>query len=105
VTIATNHPVLLTSTGTKGAAVYKLQVQVQVNIAAVTCVEVESCSGGDTSLINACVLSGDQTSSAGGNFAAVTGTTVNANAEAVGSFGSGTYGKATQKINSARSLP
>ena len=105
ITIASNHPVVLTATGTKGAASYTLQVQVQVNLAAVSCVEVSACSGGDT-ILTGSTLTSDQTVTANGRFTANSGSVINAKVETYGGItGTGTYNKTTQVISQPRILP
>jgi hypothetical protein len=105
ITIASNHPVVLTATGTRGSASYTLQVQVQVNLAAVSCVEVSACSGGDT-VLTAATLTSDQTATANGRFTPDSNSVINAKVETYGGLaGTGTYNKTTQVLSQPRILP
>jgi len=92
--------VLLTSTGTKGAAVYKLQVQVQVNLAAVTCIEWNPAAAviprsSTPAFLPATRPPAPALTSAPSPAPLSTPTPKHR------TFGSGTYGKAAQKIGTA----
>ncbi|MCX5662022.1 MAG: hypothetical protein NTW19_20275 [Planctomycetota bacterium] len=105
VTLASNHPVTLTSTGAKGSASYSLQVTVQATPTALSCLNVSMCSGGDTTL-NASTLTSDQSVEANGAFSNGTGCTVNADVQAVGTINTaGTYTKSKQILASSLVLP
>lgn len=100
-----SDPVVLTCTGTKGSASYVMQVSVQPNGAALSCLGVASCSGGNTSL-NVCNLTSNQTVSSNGSIGGTGNSVLSANAQAVGGFTAGAiYNGAKTKLTSGLSLP
>lgn len=105
ITLPSNHPVVLTCTGAKGAAVYQIQVQVQVNPTALSSIGVSMCSGGRTSL-NQCTLTTDQIVSSNGSFNVPGNSSVSGIVQEVGGFGGGgIYSSNPQPLNQALALP
>jgi len=98
-----NHPVVLTSTGSKGNAQCKMSVRLEVGQKSGSCLEVSLCSGSDC-VVNEATLTSDQTASTNRNFIA-DGATVNANVEALRQFNGTTYTKSKKLISRARYLP
>lgn len=88
ITVASNHPVVLTCTGTCGAATYQMQVQAQVNANSLGCVATAACSGSDIILSN-CTLSSNGLVSSNHNVSVNAGSVMNANVQATGTIGGG----------------
>lgn len=109
ITIATNHPVVLTGTGSKGTAVYSLQVAVQVSPAGLGCLSVNACCNHSLGLSSATLTSNQIVASNASGSNAVnidSGSVMNANAEAVGTCGgNGTYAKAKAVMLTPLSMP
>jgi hypothetical protein len=106
VTLNTNHPVILTSTGTRGAASYKLQVTVQVGSTAVGCLDVNAAAASDLTLSGNCTLSSNQLVATNGNVSNGANCTLSAGVEAVGSFGGGgTYAGQQQSLAQPFGMP
>jgi hypothetical protein len=102
---ASNHPVVLTCTGTRGAAVYSMQATVQVNASGISCLGVATCSGNDTTLNN-CALTCNQIVSSNGSIGSGGGSVLSAWAQAVGSIGGGgAYGGVQAKLAQPLTLP
>ncbi len=99
-----NHPVVLTGTGMKGAAVFKTSVRMEVGPRAGSCLEVSMMSG-NNSIIGSSTLVSDQRVSANGNYNAISGASVNADVEAFGSIAGSTYPKATMQLPKMRDMP
>ncbi len=105
VTVASNHPVLLTSTGMMGAASYSMQTQVLVNQPAISCANVNMCGGGGIS-VSKSTLNSNQTVTSNSSFSADNKSTISASAQAIGSFGGGAaYSQPQQSITTALTLP
>lgn len=105
ITLPSNHPVVLTCSGTCNAAVYMMKVTVQVNPSGLSCLGVATCSGNDTSLNN-CALTCNQIVSSNGNINSGGGSVLGTNAQAVGSIGGGGTGSGSQtKLTQALILP
>jgi hypothetical protein len=105
ITVASNHPVLLTSTGTRNSAAYNLQAEIQTNQAALTCVNVSMCSGAGTQ-IQKSTLTSNQICSSNGNYQVTGSSTINASAQAYSGFtGGGTYLKTQQTLTTPLVLP
>jgi hypothetical protein len=106
ITAPSNHPVVLTCTGTRNAAVYMMQVTVQVNPSGLSCLGVATCSGSDTTLNNNCAFTGNQIVSANGNINNNSGCVLTASAQAVGTIGGGgTFSSTGTKLTQALTLP
>jgi hypothetical protein len=104
VTNGDNDPVILTCTGTKGSAKYVTSMRMEVSPRVGSCLEVEMCSGNDTS-INSATLSGDQTISANGQVSAGGSAIVNANVEAYQQVQGSTYTGTKKVTGLRRTLP
>lgn len=105
ITVPSTDPVVLTSIGAKGSASYVIQVTVQVNSCGVTCLDVASCSGGDTSL-NGCTVTCNQTVSSNGSIDNGGSSVLNASVQAMGSFASGvSYNGGKSILTTALTLP
>jgi Tfp pilus assembly protein PilX len=105
VTLASNHPVVLTCTGTKGAASYQMQTTVQVNAAALSCVNVSMCGGTGITLQQS-TLTGNQICASNGNFSLMGNSTISAAAQAYSGFtGGGSYLGGQQTLPSPLVLP
>lgn len=99
-----NHPIILTGTGKKGNAAFKISARLEVGPRVGSCLEVSMISGRDTS-INTATLTSDQTISANGKVSAGGGSTVNADVEAYGSIGGSTYTKTILQKTVSREMP
>ena len=104
VTKGDNHPLLLTATGKKGAAVYKSSVRLEVGPRIGSCMEVSMASGDDTTVSGA-TLTSDQVVSANRSYSAGGGTTVDADVEAVRSIDGATYAGLKTVKTVARAMP
>lgn len=104
VTGANNHPVILTATGRKGQAVYKMQVRLEVGSQSNSCLAV-SMTSGDNTTITASTVTGDQSIASNRDMTAGGRSVVNANVEAKGNIRGGIYAKATRIISARRVLP
>ena len=105
ITAQSTDPVVLTCTGTRGTAVYVMQVTVQVNPSGLSCTGVASCSGSDTYLNN-CALACNQIVSSNGNVNSGGSSVINANVQALGNLGGGaTYNGSKTKLTTALTLP
>ncbi|HEY2588197.1 MAG TPA: carbohydrate binding domain-containing protein [Tepidisphaeraceae bacterium] len=99
-----NDPVVLTCTGTRNAAVYMMKVTVQVNPSGLSCLNVATCSGSDTTLGN-CAFTSNQIVSANGNVNLNGSSVLTANAQAVGNIAGGTISGSKTKLNQPLTLP
>lgn len=105
ITIPSNHPVVLTCTGTRNAAVYMMSATVQVNPSGLACLGVASCSGSDTT-VNNCTFACNQIVSANGKLTVSGSGVLNANLQSVGGIsGGGTYSGTPAKLAQAVTLP
>ena len=105
ISAASNDPVVLTCTGTRGSAVYAMQVTVQVSSTGLACTAVSVCSGGNT-VLSKCTFSSNQIASVNGVLQISSDSSFNANAQAVGQISSnGAYLKSQQTITQPLVLP
>lgn len=105
ITVSSTDPVVLTSTGTRNAATYIMQVEIQVNSGGLTCLTVANCSGSDTNLTN-CTLTCNQIVSSNNNINNGGNGAVNSSVQAVGNIAGGaTYNGTKSKLTTALGLP
>jgi Tfp pilus assembly protein PilX len=105
ISAASNDPVVLTCTGTRGSAVYAMQVTVQVSSTGLACTAVSVCSGGNT-VLSKCAFNSNQIASANGILQISGDSSFNANAQAVGQISAnGAYVKSQQTITQPLGLP
>lgn len=103
---STNHPVTLTSTGTKGAASYSMRVTVQIGSAAVGCVDSSLCANGGLTTSGSSTLSSNQLVVSNGNVNNGANCTIAAGVESYGGFaGGGTYAGAQQSLPQPVGMP
>ena len=108
ITLPTNHPVALTSTGNKGSASYSLQATIQIGSAGMGCIGVNACSGNQLNLNNATLTSNQIVASngTGGKAVNLGGTSLmNARVEAVGSCSGSTYASTPSTLLTPLSMP
>ena len=99
-----SDPVVLTGTGCKGEARYRMQVKVETAQALGVCLEVSMHAGHDL-VTDASTLNSDQVISANHNTNGQNGAKIYADAEAVGSINGGTYYEATHSGIKPRTMP
>jgi Tfp pilus assembly protein PilX len=99
-----SDPVVLTGTGVKGTARYRMQVKVETAQALGYCREV-SMHAGNNLTVDAATLNSDQIVSANHDTNGKNGAQVYADAEAVNNILGGTYNKATHAGITARTMP
>jgi len=98
-------PVVLTCTGARNAAVYIMQVTVQVNSVGISCVGVATCSGGNT-VLSTCALNSNQIVGVNGALQLSSGSSLNAVAQVVGAISTnGGYVKSQQALTQPLILP
>jgi Tfp pilus assembly protein PilX len=99
-----SDPVVLTGTGVKGPARYRMQVKVETAQTLGNCLEV-SMHAGNNLTIDAVTLNSDQTVSANSNTTGQNGAQIYADVEARTQILGGTYNKATRTGITARTMP
>ncbi|MGN6546905.1 MAG: pilus assembly PilX family protein [Aureliella sp.] len=104
VTQGDNHPIVLTGTGKKGNAAFKVSARLEVGPRGGSCLEVSMTSGSATT-VNASTLTSNQSVCSNGTFDAAGGSTLNADVEAYGAISGGTYAKTTSQRTLTREMP
>lgn len=99
-----SDPVVLTGTGVKGPARYRMQVKVETTQALGSCLEVPMHASNNLT-VDAATLNSDQTVSANHDTNGKNGAQIYADAEAVNNILGGTYNKATRTGITARTMP
>jgi Tfp pilus assembly protein PilX/cytoskeletal protein CcmA (bactofilin family) len=99
-----SDPVVLTSTGVKGQARYRMQVKVETAQAMGNCLEVSMHAGNDL-IIDGATLNSDQIISANHDTNGQNGAQIYADVEAVNNIKGGTYNKAIRTGITARTMP
>jgi len=105
ITVPSNHPVVLTCTGSKGSASYQIQVQVGVSRPGMSCLGVNLCAGSGIQL-NSCTLTSNQVISSNGSISNPGNCSINAVSQVLGNFsGGGSYSITPQTITQPLMLP
>ena len=104
VTVGNNDPVVLTSTGMKGRAIYAKSMRLEVGPPVGSCFEVSMIAGTGLSITGG-TLTGNQTVASDQNVSAGGGSVVSSNVEAVGNIGGSGYTKATATGVPLRTMP
>jgi len=99
-----SDPVVLTGTGCKGDARYRMQVKIETAQALGVCLEVSMHAGHDL-VTNGATLNSDQVISANHDTNGQNGAQIYADAEAVNSIRGGTYYEATHRGIKPRAMP
>ena len=99
-----SDPVVLTGTGVKGAARYRMQVKVETAQTLGNCLEVSIHAGHDL-VTDGATLSSDQIASANHDTNGINGAQIYADVQAVNNIKGGTYNKAVNAGITARTMP